>query len=209
MATLFRFEKATLGYPNTILLRSFSWEVSAGEHWIIAGPNGAGKTTLVKTLLGLTPLLAGRLSYYDEQSQRVERPSLGYLPQINQLDRTFPISVGEVIDSGLHGNGACHQGCRERISFLLETIGLAHYEKTPIGELSGGQLQRVLLARALAAEPRLVILDEPTSFLDRAYKASFEALLHQLALPNTTILQVSHELDTNSVFDWQVLPIGG
>lgn len=206
---LLAIRKARLGYPGTEILRDFDWEVRRAERWAIVGPNGAGKTTLLKTILGLTPLLGGDLCYYDINGSPTTKPSIGYLPQINQIDRAFPISAAEVIDSGLHGCGLRHRGCRDRVSELLAAIGMEHMGRTPIGELSGGQLQRILLARALAPHPELIVLDEPTSFLDRAYKQQFDELLLRLAPKDATILMVTHDYTPDSMGEgWQVLALG-
>lgn len=168
MAKLFELRDARLGYRDGIILSGFDWSVERGERWAIVGPNGAGKTTLVRTLLGLLPLCGGTLHFYEPSDEATEtRPSLGYLPQINNIDKSFPISVSEVIASGLYGSGLSPQEEELRITELLDCIDLVDYRRSAIGRLSGGQLQRVLLARALAAYPDLVVLDEPTSFLDK------------------------------------------
>lgn len=205
---LLSLREARLGYPGTIVLERLDWEIHRGDRWAIVGPNGAGKSTLLKTLLGLIPLLDGRLTYYDTYGEPVSRLSIGYLPQINQIDKAFPISVGEVIDSGLHRCGLAHRACQDRVAELLDVIGLSSMERTPIGALSGGQLQRVLLARALASAPELIILDEPTSFLDQAYKQQFDELLARLTPEYATTLMVTHDLVQTDSTDWQTLPLG-
>ncbi len=208
MSTLLRIEEATLGYPGSIVLGQFNWEVQRGERWAITGPNGAGKSTLMKTLLGLIPLLGGRMTYFSPTGNPIERPRIGYLPQINQIDRAFPISAGEVVDSGLDSCGLRHKPCQHRVAELLEAVGLKDMERTPIGELSGGQLQRILLARALAPRPELLVLDEPTSFLDKAYKQQFDALLERLAPEDATILMVTHDYNADTLAGWQTLSVG-
>lgn len=207
---LFSFDRASIGYPETPVLDAFSWQVARGEHWAIVGPNGAGKTTLVKTLLGLLPIRGGQLSYYGPDGRPAARPSIGYLPQINRIDRAFPIDAYEVVASGLQGTTLRQSERNDRISELLEAIDLVEYAREPIGRLSGGQLQRILLARALAARPELLVLDEPMSFLDRSYKELFGGLLSELAPKDSTILMVTHDLP-NTITDeyhWQTLAIG-
>lgn len=206
---LLRLEDSRLGYRDNIVLDKLNWAVHRGEHWAIVGPNGAGKTTLVRTLLGLLPLRGGSLTYYEvDGTPTATPPSIGYLPQVNHIDRSFPIRAIEVIDSGLYPlamNGA------ERVAHaleLLQQVGLEAYAYAPIGQLSGGQLQRVLLARALAAHPQLVVLDEPMSFLDRKYKEGFEELLYRLTAPDSTILMVTHDLPREREGRWQLLPVG-
>lgn len=209
MSVLFELSHADLGYSDGIVLQDFSWTVRSAERWAIVGPNGAGKTTLIRSLLGLIPLLRGSLSYYDSTGQALTQPSnIGYLPQINNIDKSFPISVGEVITSGLYASHLSPKEEAERITELLEAIDLAEYRSVAIGRLSGGQLQRVLLARALASKPHLLVLDEPTSFLDKRYKEQFIQLLHQLCSPQTTILMVTHDLPESERALWQTLAIG-
>ncbi|MDO4691940.1 MAG: ATP-binding cassette domain-containing protein [Porphyromonadaceae bacterium] len=207
---LFSLDHACIGYPETPVLEGFSWQVARGEHWAIVGPNGAGKTTLVKTLLGLLPIRAGYLSYYDREGRPASAPSIGYLPQINRIDRAFPIDTYEVVSSGLQGTSLGRGEQERRIAELLEAIDLVEYTHTPIGRLSGGQLQRALLARALAARPELLVLDEPMSFLDRSYKDLFGGLLSSLAPKDSTILMVTHDLPNTIAdeYDWQTLAIG-
>lgn len=200
---------ASLGYRDQIVVASLDWQVRRGEHWAIVGPNGAGKTTLVRTLLGLLPLCGGRLTYFaPDGSLSPTPPSIGYLPQINHIDKAFPIRAVEVIDSGLHGLPLSSTEREGRALELLGEVGLADYAFAPIGRLSGGQLQRVLLARALASRPELVVLDEPMSFLDRQYKQGFEELLHRLVAPACTILMVTHDLPRESEALWRSLPLG-
>ena len=178
-----------------------------GERWAITGPNGSGKTTLMRTLLGLIPLQAGQLLRYDREGHTTDQLIASYLPQINQIDRHFPIHVYEVIDSGLP-RGTTGRGVRrEQVEKLTEAIGLTHLLQHPIGKLSGGQLQRALLGRALASDPELLILDEPLSFLDRSYKESFEALLEQVVRPETTMLMVTHDLHQAKSEYWQTLTL--
>lgn len=209
MAKLFELRDARLGYRDGIILSGFDWSVERGDRWAIVGPNGAGKTTLVRTLLGLLPLCGGALDFFTPEGEKSpNRPSLGYLPQINNIDKSFPISVSEVIASGLYGSGLSGKEQELRIMELLHCIDLVDYRSSAIGRLSGGQLQRVLLARALAAYPDLVVLDEPTSFLDKRYKEQLLALLEKLTKPGATILMVTHDLPEADAHRWQQLPIG-
>lgn len=209
MSVLFRLLNADLGYSDGLILSGFDWEVARGERWAIVGPNGAGKTTLMRSILGLLPLRGGELHFYSPAGELLRgRPTLGYLPQINNIDKTFPIEVAEVLRSGLYGSGLAPEEERTRITELLDIIDLGDYYRQPIGKLSGGQLQRVLLARALAARPELVVLDEPTSFLDKRYKEQFTTLLERLCPPEATVLMVTHDLPEREAMQWRLCPVG-
>ena len=174
----------------------------------LIGPNGSGKTTLMRTLLGLIPLQAGQLLRYDKAGKPTTQVVASYLPQISQIDRHFPIHVYEVIDSGLPKETTERSSRHARVEELAEAIGITHLLQQPIGKLSGGQLQRTLLGRALASDPELLILDEPLSFLDKSYKESFETLLEQVVRPETTMLMVTHDLHHATAGHWQTLTLG-
>ncbi len=200
-------EDASIGYPDTLVLDGLNWTVCRGERWAITGPNGCGKTTLMRTLLGLLPLRAGRLTRYDREEAPTQGLVMSYLPQINQIDRHFPIHVEEIIASGLPQGLEKHRRLAE-VERLAEVFGITTLLRQPLGRLSGGQLQRTLLARSLASDPELLILDEPLSFLDRAYKEQFEALLQRALRPETTLLMVTHDLLGETDASWQVLSLG-
>ena len=207
MPTIIKLEDASLGYSDTLVREHFDWSVERGAHWAITGPNGCGKTTLMRTILGLIPLRGGRLVRYDRAGQETSRLEMSYLPQINQLDRHFPISVEEVIDSGLPAELRGRGARRAAVEQLAAEAGLSSLAQ-PIGQLSGGQLQRTLLARALASQPELLILDEPLSFLDRKYREQFDELLYRLVPSETTLLLVTHDLQGEASAQWQVLALG-
>lgn len=209
MSELFSIQGAELGYSDLAVLSNFFWRVHQGERWAIVGPNGAGKTTLVRTILGLIPLRSGAIQFQNNDRSQEKSPiSIGYLPQINQMDKAFPISVWEVIDSGLYCSSLPKKQKQERIEYLLSKVGLTSLAHQAIGQLSGGQLQRTLLARALAANPELLVLDEPTSFLDKHYKEQFLRLVEDLVSEETTILLVTHDLPEAELDRWQILSLG-
>ena len=208
MPQIIQLQNATIGYPDKVVLDHLDWEIQRGEHWAITGPNGCGKTTLMRTLLRLIPLRSGELRCYDAEGKLTDGLVTSYLPQISQIDRHFPIHVYEVIDSGLPDALKPATKRWEKIQHLAEATGISLLLGQPIGRLSGGQLQRTLLARALASDPELLILDEPLSFLDRSYKESFEELLSTIVRPETTILMVTHDLQAGDQEHWQVLSLG-
>lgn len=209
MGLLLELKDVTIGYRDSIVLPHLSWQVSRGDRWAIVGANGSGKTTLIRSILGLIPFLEGGLSYYDKDGGLTSSPpSVGYLPQVNNIDKHFPIDVEEVVYSGLYGTDLSEKEKRERVSELLEVIQLTPYRRQAIGKLSGGQLQKVLLARALGSKPELLVLDEPTSFLDIAYKEQFLSLLNTLVEPDATILMVTHDLPSDELDYWKCLALG-
>lgn len=208
MSTILRLEDASIGYSDTLVLEHFDWSIQRGERWAITGPNGCGKTTLMRTLLRLIPLRGGHLRCFDQVGQETSDLVMSYLPQINQIDRHFPIRVWEVIDSGLPKALRDPKARREERSRLAEAVGVHELLDNPIGRLSGGQLQRTLLARALASQPELLILDEPLSFLDRAYKQSFQSLLTELVPEDATLLIVTHDMTSGAGEEWHELQLG-
>lgn len=207
MSPILRLEDAQLGYADTLVLSHFDWEIQRGERWAVTGPNGCGKTTLMRTLLGLIPLRGGSLLRFDREGKVTSTLVASYLPQINQIDRHFPIRVWEVIDSGLPNVMRSAMERKTEIERLAGAVGIRELLESAIGRLSGGQLQRALLARALASQPELLILDEPLSFLDRAYKQSFEALLETLVPEETTMLMVTHDIAGSGAGAWQELKL--
>lgn len=163
----------------------------------IIGPNGGGKTTLVKAILKAIPY-SGEILYAPELEVHGYR-AIGYMPQVSDIDKSFPISVKEVVLSGLQARkrlfGNYKSQDKDKARQLLDSCGIASLAERPIGELSGGQLQRTLLCRALIADPKVLILDEPANFVDNKFEKELYAILRQL---NTkmAIVMVSHDLGT-------------
>ena len=164
----------------------------------IIGPNGGGKTTLIKSILGIHPIIQGEIHFY-QNGREVPEINMGYLPQTNSIDRKFPISVYEVIRSGLSKQKSIfHRYNKEQHEQVQQTIvrmGLEGLEKRSIGELSGGQLQRTLLGRALVSNPEVIILDEPNTYIDKRFETKLYSLLEEINEERTIIL-VSHDIGT-------------
>ncbi len=191
MSTLLRLEQASFGYGSKTVVSGVDLTVDAGDFLGIVGPNGAGKTTLFRGLLGLLPALSGR----------VERASgaIGYVPQRENLDPIYPVSVSEVVHMGAYGRLRGLRGLpqvdRERAGSLLARVGLGGKASAAFASLSGGQRQRVLIARALMKDPKLLLLDEPTSGVDRGAQQKILALLRDLNLrEHIAVLLVSHQV---------------
>jgi len=190
MSALIELRGAAFGYGHEPIVRGVDLTVAAGDLIGVLGPNGAGKTTLFRGLLGLIEPLEGEV--------RRSTRRIGYVPQREALDRIYPVTVDEVVQMGasgrLKGWRTLPRAERERARACLEHVGLEDQRRRPFGELSGGQRQRALLARALMVEPELLLLDEPTSGVDRAATERILALLRELHARGTSVLLVSHEL---------------
>ncbi|NDV78507.1 metal ABC transporter ATP-binding protein [Dysgonomonas sp. 511] len=199
MNTLIELRNVTVGYEDhPAVLKNVNLDVSADDFLGIIGPNGGGKTTLLKTILGLVKPSQGSISFYKD-GHKTDRINIGYLPQINQIDKKFPISVHDVILSGLTPRRRFFSPyTREQRQLVAETaahMGLEKLLDRPIGALSGGQLQRVLLGRAIIDQPDLLVLDEPNSYVDKRFENNFYKLLEEIN-HKTAIVLVSHDVGT-------------
>jgi len=184
--------------PGQRVLGDVSLEIETGEFVAIAGPNGGGKTTLLRLVLGLERPNAGHVRLFGDAPDRFrERPKLGYLAQRAQLGVQAPATVLEVVTAGraaLRPVGRLTAEDREAIEAAIERVGLSALAKRPLTRLSGGQQQRAFIAKALAPEPKLLALDEPTAGVDVAAQEALAELLARLHDElNVTILYVSHE----------------
>lgn len=184
----------TAGYDNTPVLQQVNFEINDHDFIGIIGPNGGGKTTLLKVILGLIKPFGGTVVYHAPKQNL-----FGYLPQNSRFDSRFPISVSEVVLSGLiSGKGlwkSYNKSDHRQAEELLEKYGMGAYKKAPIGDLSGGQMQRVFLCRAIISAPRVLILDEPTTYVDSNFEKEFYAILKDLN-KTLSIVMVSHDLGT-------------
>lgn len=179
------------------ILNDVSLAVNRGDFMAITGPNGGGKTTLLRIILKLLKPTSGWVKYYDAGAE-CQRLPIGYLPQKNMIDARFPISVKDVVESGLMAQAALSESeTRRRVEEVLRMVELQEKAGASIGELSGGQLQRALLGRALISRPGVLVLDEPLSYLDKHFEERIYGILEEVAT-STTILLVSHELSVIS-----------
>ena len=194
MSTLITLKNITAGYDNQTVLQNVNLTINEGDFIGIIGPNGGGKTTLLKIILGLLKPFSGEMIY------SVSRQNLfGYLPQNNRFDQRFPINVTEVVLSGLMSEKGLYKSYtrqeRQKAWEILETYGMGNNKKSPIGDLSGGQMQRVFLCRAIISNPRILILDEPTTYVDSHFEQEFYTILEELH-KTLSIIMVSHDLGT-------------
>jgi len=203
-------------YPGgPFVLRDVDLEIEEGEFVAIAGPNGGGKTTLVRLVLGLEQPASGRALLFGEPAARFTRRSLlGYLPQRAQLALEAPISVNEVVAAGrVARRGVLGWWRREDAAIVrasLERVGLGAQASKPLRTLSGGQQQRAFIAKALAGEPSLLVLDEPTAGVDADAQEALASLLEELHRDlGVTILYVSHEFGAVEYFVNRILLVRG
>ena len=176
------------------ILHNVNLTINEGDFIAITGPNGGGKTTLLKIILKLIKPQNGTVIYFRSQTMS-DRMFVGYLPQKNMIDSHFPLSVKDVISSGLLSDNKMSKDEKNKLADqMVRTLGLEAKANHPIGELSGGQMQRVLIGRALISSPEILILDEPLSYLDKFFENKIYEILKEIA-PRTTIVLVSHELN--------------
>lgn len=198
MEQLIEIKNISASYDAKLVLNDISLTVWEDDFLGIIGPNGGGKTTLLKIILGLMKPIAGEISFF-EKGKPTPSLKIGYLPQINPIDKRFPISVYDVVSSGLTGEKPRFRGFttaqKEHIRRLIVRMGLETFAECAIGELSGGQLQRVLLARAIVSNPKLLILDEPNTYVDKRFESQFYELLVEINR-ETSIILVSHDIGT-------------
>jgi zinc transport system ATP-binding protein len=210
-------EDVSFGYRAGVrVLENVSLEVGAGEFVAIAGPNGGGKTTLLRLVLGLERPTTGTVRIFGRPSGRgPDGARIGYLPQRARLVGEAPVTVREVVSTGRLAPagiwGPLRRIDREAVTRAIETVGLADRADAPLRTLSGGMQQRALIAKALASEPTLLALDEPTTGVDAESQESLGGLLEELRSElGVTILYVSHEFGAvEHVVDRIVLVRGG
>ena len=191
------FEDVVLGYNNKVVLKNLSFSIENGDFIGIVGSNGSGKTTMLKAILGLVKPISGRISFAGADSGSIR---FGYVPQIHTIDTVYPLSVFEVVlmaryaYTGLFGK--IGENDLEAVSCSIKKAGLESYSNKLFRELSGGLRQRALIARALAGEPDILVLDEPTNDLDLAGEKAVMELVKKLhSESKITIIMVSHLLN--------------
>lgn len=192
---LINIQNLSVGYENETVLENVSISINNTDFIGVIGPNGGGKTTLIKAVLGLIPVWGGNIE------MNINHSEIGYLPQFNPFDKQFPISVQEVVLSGLLGRKKLlkryHENDKQHAECLMARAGVIDLKDKAIGELSGGQMQRTLLCRALINKPKLLILDEPSTFVDSQFEGELFDWLKELN-QEIAILMVSHDIGTIS-----------
>ena len=197
MHPIITLDNITAGYDGRAQVRNATVSVDKCGYLGIIGPNGGGKTTLVRVILGLLRPMSGTVRYFRDG---LETPHLkiGYLPQHNSIDRDFPISVYETVLSGLNGEkrlfGKFTRKHHDMAAETMRMMALDGMGDRPIKALSGGELQRVLTARAIVAHPEALVLDEPDTYIDPQFKEQMHNMLATINR-NCAIIMVSHDTD--------------
>jgi zinc transport system ATP-binding protein len=190
--------RAVVAYTERPVLRGVDLTVHKGEVVAILGANGSGKSTLIRAALGLVPLASGSVSLFGTPLKRFQQWSrLGYVPQRLGAGGGVPATVGEVVASGRlarRGWRPSTSADKRAIRSAIDAVGLADRIKDPVATLSGGQQQRTLIARALAGEPELLVLDEPTAGVDSASQEAFAGALGDFVAEGGSVALVAHEL---------------
>lgn len=200
MTLAIQLDDVTVGYDDKLIFSRLKLDIPAGRFAGIVGPTGSGKTTLLKTILGTQPCFAGRVSVFGHRHNKVPAGTIGYVPQLESVDWTFPVTVEQVILMGLYANSHMwpwpSRAERAAVEELAKRLGIHDCLHHHIINVSGGQRQRAFLARALISEPKLLILDEPTAGVDIKTQHDVLHLLGDLnADEGITILLTTHDLN--------------
>ena len=194
MTAQIKFRDVTLGYDRHPAVHHLNGEVASGALLAVIGPNGAGKSTLFRGLVGILKPLAGSI-----QTGGLDVRDIAYLPQTADIDRSFPISVYDFVGTGLWRStgffGGMGKDARDKIAAALAAVGLSGFENRAIGTLSGGQMQRMLFARVLLQDARLIVLDEPFNAIDARTSADLLDLVKRWHVENRTVLAALHDME--------------
>lgn len=196
--TAIELDNLFFSYEKTPVLEGVSLSIQPGEFVGIFGPNGGGKTTLIKIMMGFLKPDEGKVSLFGK-SPKQHLPHIGYVPQSTKIDKQFPITVEEVVQMGCLSQvsrlGTLPSSFKKKALEALDKVKMADKKNCSFGKLSGGQMQRVLIARALASDPSLLFLDEPTASVDPLAEQDILSILSSLE-GSITIVLVTHDLQT-------------
>lgn len=211
MKSVIEVKNVSFGYASEAILRGVCFAVAPGDFAGIIGSNGAGKSTLLRILLGELAPQEGEVRLFEQKVEEFRQwPRIGYVPQGGgALAAGFPANVMELVCSNLYAKigplRLPNKAHRAQASAALEMVGMAQHKAALIGELSGGQLQRVLLARALVGEPELLLLDEPSTGVDEQTVLHLYELLEGLCKKGVTVLMVTHDLHRAADYTHRIL----
>lgn len=197
METALHIDNISVYYGDEVALSNVCLDVAHGEMLGIIGPNGGGKSTLLKAILGLTPITTGSIQIYGQEPGK-NKAAVGFVQQFATMDKRFPISAIEVVLTGRTKPGLSlftrySEEDKESAHAQLKRVGIEHLANRQISELSGGEFQRLLIARALAVNPKLLLLDEPTASVDASSRNQIYQLLREIN-DEMTIVLVTHDL---------------
>ena len=194
MTAALRFKNLTLGYDRHPAVHHLDGAVDTGALMAVVGPNGAGKSTLFKGIVGMIKPLAGRI-----ERDGLAARDIAYLPQAAEIDRSFPINVFDMVSMGLWHHtglfGGIDRKARHRVDEAIAAVGLTGFEDRAIGTLSGGQMQRMLFARLLLQDARVIVLDEPFNAVDAKTSADLFDLVRRWHGEKRTVLTALHDID--------------
>lgn len=198
MAYLFEMHSLSASYGTNLALHDVNFRVNENDFIGVIGPNGGGKTTLLRVILGLLKPVSGNLIF---NSELIDGNRIGYLPQMSTGDINYPVTVRDIILSGLMIRkgviSRMTEADKKKANNVIEELGLTGMSKSTLNELSGGQMQRVFLGRAIIGDPKLLLLDEPGNFVDTTFENDFYEKLKDLN-SRMAILMVSHDVGTIS-----------
>jgi len=205
---LFEVKDLTLGYEKENIIENISFVVENKDFIIVVGKNGAGKSTLIKGILGLIKPKSGKIIFGDGLKKNL----IGYMPQETKVDQAFPASVKEIVLSGRINKMGLrpfyNKEDREKANEVMNILNISNIKNKSFADLSGGQRQKVLLARSLAATDKLLILDEPSNNLDNTSREEFYLLLMKLNKElGITIIMISHDADIDKMLGNKLLRI--
>lgn len=197
----------TLKYGKNKVINSADFEIFEQDFVCVVGANGAGKSTLIKAILGLIPFKTGQILF----GENISRREIGFLPQEAKIDLNFPATVFEIVMSGNLGRMGkrifYRKDDKERAVEILKKLGILKLKNVSFFELSGGQKQKVLLARALIATSKILILDEPSNNLDFKSRKDFYKILKDLNKAGLTIVMITHDIDADDLIGNKVINI--
>lgn len=196
---IIELEDVSVNYGKNIILNNINLTIYRGEYIGLIGKNGSGKSTLMKAILGLISTESGKIKVFGEPIQSDMYDKIGYMPQMHPIQRDFPASVGDIVGMGLYKKNLFKpfkKVDKDRIKFALHKVNMGSFYDRPIGHLSGGEQQKVLVAQALVRNPEILLLDEPTSALDFTMVNDFLNLLQDLNKNyGLTLIVIQHNLE--------------
>lgn len=209
MEALIKIENLSVGYDKQPVLHDVNLEIFEHDFLGVIGPNGGGKTTLLKAILGLLKPMKGKIIFRNDMGMK--KKPIGYLPQVKHIDKNFPITVYEVVRSGslMKNPKKIHtREVKQKVERMLSEMGVSNIRDKAIGDLSGGQMQRVFLCRALLSDPKVLILDEPDTFVDNRFEGELYERLKMLNREMAIVL-VSHDVGTISSYVKTIACVNG